>query len=130
MTRVKFTFWDFLVGGVFLIVSLSQGGVAMLLAVIAFLVYTLVRIQLASAAKDAIPPSLSGYVPVPDQADEVTVSDDEESIQKQLVDARAEEQNAFAEFRRYATPYYDESWADAMEKVKRLEDKISKREAR
>jgi hypothetical protein len=130
MTRVKFTFWDFLVAGVFLIVSLSQGGVTILLAVIAFLVSMLVRIQLASAAKDVIPLSLSGYVSVPDEADDVALSDDEESIQKQLVDARAEEQNAFAEFRRYATPYYDESWAEAMERVQRLEDKISKRKAR
>jgi len=41
-----------------------------------------------------------------------------------------EEQNALAEFRRYQTPYYDKSWAKAIERVKRLEDKIPKQEAR
>jgi hypothetical protein len=128
MKRVKFTFWDFLVAGVLLILGLSQGGVAILLAVIAFLLYMLVRIQLALAAKDAMP--LSRYFPAPDQADDVTVSDDEEPLQKQLVDARAEEQNAMAEFRRYETPYYDKSWAKAIGRVKRLEDKIPKQEAR
>jgi hypothetical protein len=128
MKRVKFTFWDFLVAGVLLILGLNQGGVAILLAVIAFLLYMLVRIQLALAAKDAMP--LSGYIPAPDQADDVTVSDDEEPIQKQLVDAHMEEQNALAEFRRYETPYYDKSWANAIERVKRLEDKIPKQEAR
>jgi hypothetical protein len=48
------------------------------------------------------------------------------TIQKQLTAARKEEQNAMAEFRRYETPYYEELWAKATEKVQRLEAKLSK----
>jgi hypothetical protein len=64
------------------------------------------------------------------QPNDVTVSEDEESLRKQLAAARVEAEIALAEFRRYSTPYYDRSWAEAVEKVKRLEDKILKREAR
>ena len=49
-----------------------------------------------------------------------------DNIQWQLANARKEEQNAMAEFRRYETPYYEELWAEAIEKVQRLEAKLSK----
>jgi len=58
-----------------------------------------------------------------------TVSDDAEPIQKQLADALMEEQNALAEFRRWQTPYYEKAWAEAIDKVRRLEAKIPKRKA-
>jgi len=58
-----------------------------------------------------------------------TVSDDSESIQKQLADARLEEQKAMADFRRWETSYYGQVWAEAIEKVKRLEAKIPKQKA-
>ena len=69
--------------------------------------------------------SLREDISVTDEADEV--ADDNESLQKQLADARMEEQNAMAEYRRYETLYYDAAWAKAIEKVKRLEAKIPKR---
>ena len=42
----------------------------------------------------------------------------------------SEEQNALAEFRRSETTYYGRIWAEATDKVKRLEAQISKRKAR
>ena len=58
------------------------------------------------------------------------MSDDSESIQKQLANARTKEQNALAEYLRYKTRYYDELWAEASQEVKRLEAKIRKQNAR
>ena len=58
-----------------------------------------------------------------------TVSDDSESIQKQLADAQKEVQNAMREFRSWGTPYYEQAWLDAVEKLKRLEAKIPKKRA-
>jgi len=58
-----------------------------------------------------------------------TVSDDRESIQKQLADAQKEAQNAMGEFRSWGTRYYEEAWLEAVERVKRLEAKIPKKRA-
>ena len=58
-----------------------------------------------------------------------TVSDDSESIQKQLADAQKEVQNAMREFRSWGTPYYEQAWLDAVEKVRRLEAKVPKQKA-
>jgi hypothetical protein len=54
----------------------------------------------------------------------------ESDLQKQLAEARLEEQNALAEFRRWETAYYERAWAKAIEKVKRLEAQIPKQKAR
>ena len=53
----------------------------------------------------------------------------ESDLRKQLADARLAEQNALAEFRLWETPYYEKTWAEALEKVRRLEAKIPKRKA-
>jgi len=58
-----------------------------------------------------------------------TVSDDSESIEKRLTDAQKEVQNAMREFRSWGTPYYEQAWLDAVEKVRRLEAKIPKKRA-
>jgi len=57
------------------------------------------------------------------------VSDDSESIQKELADAQKEAQNAMGEFRSWGTRYYELAWLEAVDKVKRLEAKIQKRKA-
>jgi hypothetical protein len=51
----------------------------------------------------------------------------ESELRKQLAEARLEEQNAMAEFRRWGTPYYEREWAKSIEKVERLEAKIPKK---
>ena len=52
-------------------------------------------------------------------------------LQKQLADARLEEQNALAEYRRWETAYYERAWAKAIEKVNRIEaQQMLKRAAR
>jgi hypothetical protein len=59
-----------------------------------------------------------------------TVSDDIESIQKQLDEAQMEARNASAEFQRWGTTYYGIMWDEAVEKVKLLEAKIAKQRTR
>jgi hypothetical protein len=138
MKRIKLTFWDFLVVSVLVVFGLSQGGASILFAVFAFLLYIFVRVLRhihAQRRVDAVVKTLIPRFDVTDVGDRVTVSDDavsddSESIQKQLADARTKEQNALAEFLRYKTSYYDGLWAEAMEEVKRLEAKISKLRAR
>jgi hypothetical protein len=49
--------------------------------------------------------------------------------QKQLADAQKEAQNALAEWRRYPNPYHELAWAEAIDKVKRLEARLLKRKA-
>ena len=58
MKRARLNFWDVSVAGVLLILGFSQVGVAILLAVIAFLLYMLVRIQFGSANNDTTSSSL------------------------------------------------------------------------
>ncbi len=128
MKRVKFNFWDFLVAAILLTIGLSQGGLAILLAIIAFLLYMLVRTQFASGSKDTSSSSASFHAP--DEPADLTASDDNEHIQKQLADAQMEVKNAMAEWRRYQTRYDEAVWAEAVEKVRHLEAKIAKREAR
>ena len=53
----------------------------------------------------------------------------DDQVQKQLADAREEAQNALAEWRRYQTSYYERAWAEALEKVHRLEARLPKRKA-
>jgi acyl-CoA synthetase (AMP-forming)/AMP-acid ligase II len=52
-----------------------------------------------------------------------------DNLQKQLADAQKEAQNALAEWRRYPSPYYELAWAEASDKVKRLEARLLKRKA-
>lgn len=52
-----------------------------------------------------------------------------DDLQKQLDNARREAQNALAEWRSYPNPYDEKAWAEAVEKVHRLEAKIPKRKA-
>jgi hypothetical protein len=52
-----------------------------------------------------------------------------EDPQKQLADAQTEAQNALAEWRRYPNSYYELAWAEAIDKVKRLEARLLKRKA-
>lgn len=73
---------------------------------------------------------LGKVIPVADEADDETVSDDIESLQKKLADAQKEVQNAMGEFRSWGTDYYEKTWMQAVVKVKRLEAKILKRKAR
>ena len=73
---------------------------------------------------------LGKVIPVTDEADDETVSDDIESLQKKLADAQKEVQNAMGEFRSWGSRYYEEAWMEAVVKVKRLEARISKRKAR
>ena len=54
---------------------------------------------------------------------------DEADLQKQLADAQKEAQDALAEWRSYPNPYYELAWAEAVDKVKRLEASILKRKA-
>jgi hypothetical protein len=51
MKRIKFNFWDCLVGAVLLIFGFSQSGVATPLSLMAFLLYVLVRGRFSSATK-------------------------------------------------------------------------------
>lgn len=51
MKRIKFNFWDCLVGAVLLIFGFSQSGVATPLSLVAFLLYVLVRVRFSSATK-------------------------------------------------------------------------------
>jgi len=126
MKRARLNFWDFSVAGVLLILGFSQVGVAILLAVIAFLLYMLVRIQFASANNDTTSSSLG----IP--ASEGPVNEGGggavkpiELLQKQLAEAEAEEVEAFKEFRRWETPWYEKEWLKAMEKSQRLAEELS-----
>lgn len=84
---------------------------------------------LAAALGAKNTPSLSLRIPVTDDADVGTASDDPALIQEQLANARSEEDNALAEWRRYPTPYYEAMWNEAIRKVQRLEAKLTKRKA-
>ena len=52
-----------------------------------------------------------------------------DDLQKQLADAQREAQTALAEWRRYPNPYYELAWAEAIDKVRRLEARVLKRKA-
>ena len=115
MKCARLNFWDFSVAGVLLILGFSQVGVAILLAVIAFLLYMLVRIQFGSANNDTTSSSLR----IPASMKPI------ELLQKQLAEAEAEEAEAFKEFRRWETPWYEKQWLKAMEKSQRLAEELS-----
>ena len=54
---------------------------------------------------------------------------DEADLQRQLADAQKEAQDAMAEWRRYPVSHYELAWAEAVDKVKRLEARLLKRKA-
>ena len=54
-------------------------------------------------------------------------TDETDDLQKQLDNALREAQNALAEWRSYPNPYSERAWAEAVEKVQRLEARIPKR---
>lgn len=127
MKTVKFNFWDYLVAGVLLIFGFSKGGLPILLAVIASLVYTFVRIQFGSAPMECnflrIPTAeRSGNDPSSEGAVKPV-----ELLQRQLAEAEAEEVEAFKEVHRWGNPWYEEQWLKAKEKSRCLAEELSRR---
>jgi len=115
MKRARLNFWDFSVAGVLLILGFSQVGLAILLAMIAFLLYMIVRMQFGTANNDTTSSSLR----IPASMKPI------ELLQKQLAEAEAEEAEAFKEFRRWETPWYEKQWLKAMQKSQRLAEELS-----
>lgn len=72
------------------------------------------------AAANKNPASSISRTPAPDETDD---------LQKQLNKAQREAQNALAEWRSYPNQYYEDRWAEAVEKVRRLEARLPKRKA-
>jgi len=115
MKRARLNFWDFSVAGVLLILGFSQVGLAILLAMIAFLLYMIVRMQFGTANNDTTSSSLR----IPASMKPI------ELLQKQLAEAEAEQVEAFKEFRRWETTWYEKQWLKAMEKSQRLAEELS-----
>jgi hypothetical protein len=115
MKRARLNFWDFSVASVLLILGFSQVGLAILLAVIAFLLYMIVRMQFGTVNNATTSSSLR----IPASMKPI------ELLQKQLAEAEAEEAEAFKEFRRWETPWYEKQWLEAMQKSQRLAEELS-----
>jgi len=131
MKRIKFNFWDCLVGAVLLIFAFIQSGVATPLGLIAFLLYMLVRVQFSSATNDTTS-ICSREILVPERLCNSWRGGSEakpvELLRKELADAEAEEIEAFKNFRRWGTQWDERQWVKAIEKSRSLSQELSRRE--
>jgi len=127
MKLANFNFWDVSFAGVLVIFAFIKGGVPILLAVIACLLYMLVRIQFRSATTGQdFPRILAADRSVSDPRSGGAVRPIE-LLRRQLAEAEAEEMEAFKEVRRWGNPWYEEQWERAKEKSRCLADELSKR---
>jgi hypothetical protein len=130
MKRVKFNFWDCLVGAVLLIFGFNQSGVATPLSLIAFLLYMLVRVQFGSATNDTTSICLL-EIPAPGRLRNSPKGRSEvkplELLRRELADAEAEEIEAFKNFRRWGTQWDEGQWVKAMEKSRSKAQELSRR---
>jgi hypothetical protein len=130
MKRMKFNFWDCLVGAVLLIFAFIQSGLVIPLSLVAFLLYMLVRVQFSSATNDTTSICTRGIL-APERLRNSWRDGSElkplELLRRELAEAEAEEVEVFKEVRRWGNRWYEEQWMKAKEKSRCLAAELSRR---
>jgi len=130
MKRVKFNSRDILVTAVLAVFAFSLSSLTMAVALIAFLVYMLVRVQFTASTKDSTsahslnipPPEPSTKAPRNERATKPL-----ELLLSELAEAKARETETFKDFRHYGNAWYEKQWVKAMQEFQRLMDELSGR---